>query len=128
MARNRSPVELQPHQPTLHTFAALLLQHLTADERLGHLQMHQPAQAHLKRGGGGVHVAAVEVHRRFESQGVAGSEAAGLHPPLQAAIPEGEARLRRQQQFKAVLTGVTGAGQEGLPEAGQQQRAMAEAG
>ena len=117
MPQHALVVHHQADQLARHAGGLLRLQRGAADElaRLpgGRLvQGHRPAQGGFPRGGRFIHVLAVEVHARFQAQGVARAQAGRFDACFQQRVPERDRLVFRQHDLETVLAGVAGARQE----------------
>src|SRR5690606_11120709 len=118
VAQHAAFVHHQADQLARHARRLLRLQRGAADEVAALVQRHGPGQAGFPRGGRLVHVLAIEVHARFQAQGVARAQAGRPDPRLQQRVPERDRLVLRQHHLEAVLAGVAGARQEQLDAAG----------
>ena len=89
-------------------FCLLAREHVAADE-VALVELHDPAEVGLERGGGVVDVVAVERHLRLEAQRVARAEAARLHAGVDELAQDARRVLGRDVDLEAVLAGVAGA-------------------
>src|SRR5690606_19819447 len=82
VAQHAAFVHHQANQLARHARRLLRLQRGAADEVAALVQRHGPGQAGFPRGGRLVHVLAIEVHARFQAQGVARAQAGRPDPRL----------------------------------------------
>ncbi len=83
VSRDGTTLQVQTHQATFAAPLNLPFQGIAADEGRRILQMDQPAEPRFQGAGVLIHVLSVEMHRRFQAQAVACSQAAGAHSALQ---------------------------------------------
>src|SRR6185312_12350658 len=112
-AQNAAPLEQQTHQLALRAPRAHGLECLTADEGpLARLERHGPAETGLEGVGVLVHVTAVEVHARLQTQCVTGTETAGGDTGGIQRLPHSLCLSAGQHHLEAVFARVAGARDE----------------
>ena len=116
MARDGAVGRLQPDHPPRRAGG------LCRGERFGThkgalTELDRPAQPGVERVGGLVHVVAVESQAGLQPAGVAGAEPAGKDTRVSAGLeqrpPDLDGVLGGNEELKAVLARVAGAGDEG---------------
>ena len=112
MARDSRIDQLEAHEFPRDAGRHLRTQRGRADE-VGLLPPDDPAEARLEGRRFPVDIVAVEPHRRFETERVPGAKSARDEPVGLARrenrLPDAVGRLRRDEDFEAVLAGVTSA-------------------
>ena len=80
----------------------------------GPCEVDETTQTCLEGVYGGVHVVAVESEGGFEAEAVSGDEAAGFDTRGPESVPQGDSGVGVYDDFYTVLSGVAGAGDEGI--------------
>ena len=110
-AQHAALFQHQANQLGGHPFGLLLLQRSATNKATAaRLPGNRPSHVGRQRGDAFVHVLAVEVHARFQTQGVARAQADGRNTRAHQFIKKGHYFAGRQHDFQTVFAGIPGAG------------------
>src|SRR5579875_2615191 len=112
VAQHALVVQHHANQFARHARGLLPLQRGAADEIAAFVQRHGPREPGLPGRHVLVHVLAVQVHPRFEPQGVARAQTGGAHARRGQRVPQRHRVGLRHDDLEAILAGVAGARHE----------------